>query len=1130
MKTTERLLSLTLGCALVACQSEPDPDRPGDPDPADDVTGEPSGGAPAPGTATGPARSVTLLTGHRVTVRGDRAVTVDPPAGGSTAVRSYRKAGHLYVVPVEAALLVEKGRLDRRLFDVTELLAQGYGDDRRTDLPIIVSYGAGAARVSGGAALAAAGARSIRPLASIGGAAMRAPKRDAAAIWTALAGANKAALADGVDAVWLDRVRKTVLDLSAPQIGAPAAWAAGLTGQGVKVAVLDTGIKADHPDFAGRIVDARSFVEGLPEPVDDFGHGTHVASILAGSGAAEDGRYRGVAPDAELLDGKVCDHFGSCFDSWIIAGMEWAAESGAAVVNLSLGGADGPEIDPLEQAINELTELHGTLFVAAAGNQGGCGGPNFLQVGSPSTADAALSVGAVDRDDLIADFSCRGPRVGDGAVKPDITAPGVGIVAARAPGTPVGDFDPVDQFYTRVSGTSMATPHVAGSAALLAQQHPDWRAAELKAALMASSRSTAGLGAFVEGAGRVDVAAAITAEVFTAPASLAMGQAPWPHDDDEPITRTLTYRNRGASPVTLQLSVDARDPSGAPADPGLFTVEPATVTIPAGGEAPVTITADTRTPGPDGDYGGVVVATSGDQTVRTPIAVGKEVESHELTVDVIDRLGAPIEIEILIIDIENNDFLFAMAGAPIRLRRGSYVVDATFFAGDPDRFHAAMLVQPRLELTGPTSITMDARLAEPIAISVPAPTARRALEVVDYSTPTGIGTIGAALLLSDPDGSFDAIYSAQIGPASSEPFITVISSFWAEPGTDPEFSFLDSPFTYNTSFLADEDGFPTGFSRRIRNSELTRIDNDYAQSNPAYLGATADFPGVLSSPGIIWGVSTFFHLPASRSSHYLAEIPDWLIVFRERGEDFFPDNELSRFDLIIPPAGTRTRDRWNQGVIGPSLSFEIPTSALIARDGDEIGLFGPSYYGDRGNHYGFSFLETGAARLFRDGELVGETSFPSFAFFSVPPEPADYRLEVQTVRGGQAQLSTQVDMAWTFRSETGDPRGLPVLAARFFPTLDDRNRAPAGRFFVIPVVISRQDEAPTPRLESLRIDASYDRGQTWQRALVVRVGDVAVALVQHPRRGGGTVSLRARATDRDGNTMDQTIRDAYHLR
>ena len=145
-----------------------------------------------------------------------------------------------------------------------------------------------------------------------------------------------------------------------------------------------------------------------PTPDDTVGHGTHVASTIAGSGAASGGKYRGVAPDATLLFGKVCENDG-CTDSAILAGMQWAAvEQHAAVVNMSLGGGDTPEVDPLEEAVETLTAQTGTLFVIAAGNDGVDG-----SVGSPGTADAALTVGAVDRDDELADFSSRGPRVGD---------------------------------------------------------------------------------------------------------------------------------------------------------------------------------------------------------------------------------------------------------------------------------------------------------------------------------------------------------------------------------------------------------------------------------------------------------------------------------------------------------------------------------------------------------------------------------------------------------------------------------------------------------------------------------------------------------------------------------------------
>ncbi|GAB3858608.1 hypothetical protein GCM10029963_58560 [Micromonospora andamanensis] len=215
------------------------------------------------------------------------------------------------------------------------------------------------------------------------------------------------------------------MEHSVPQIGAPAAHQAGFTGQGVRVAVLDTGVDAAHPDLTGRVAESRNFTEET-NPGDIVGHGTHVASIIAGSGAASDGRNRGVAPDATVLSGKVCEEYG-CTESAILAGMQWAAtEVEADVVNLSLGGADTPEVDPLEEAVNTLTEQTGALFVISAGNAGRAG-----TVGSPASADAALAVGAVDRDDQLADFSSQGPRVGDDALKPEITAPGVDIVAAR---------------------------------------------------------------------------------------------------------------------------------------------------------------------------------------------------------------------------------------------------------------------------------------------------------------------------------------------------------------------------------------------------------------------------------------------------------------------------------------------------------------------------------------------------------------------------------------------------------------------------------------------------------------------------------------------------------------------------
>jgi subtilisin family serine protease len=242
-----------------------------------------------------------------------------------------------------------------------------------------------------------------------------------------------------------------------------------------------------------------------------------VAATIASAGA----KYRGVAPDARVLDGKVCVTYG-CAESWILSGMQWAASEGADVINMSLGGTDTPGIDPLEEAVNTLSAQYGTLFVIAAGNS-----YSAETIGSPGSADAALTVGAVDRNEQIAPFSSRGPRVGDGAVKPDVTAPGAGSI-----GTPVGDN------HVALSGTSMATPHVAGAAALLKQQHPTWTGAQIKAALVTAAKPNPALTAYDQGAGRVDVARAIAQTVTADPVSVGLGLHEWPHSDDKPSSRS----------------------------------------------------------------------------------------------------------------------------------------------------------------------------------------------------------------------------------------------------------------------------------------------------------------------------------------------------------------------------------------------------------------------------------------------------------------------------------------------------------------------------------------------------------------------------------------------------------------
>lgn len=319
-----------------------------------------------------------------------------------------------------------------------------------------------------------------------------------------------------VETVWEDLPVHTMLDVSVPLVNAPKLWDLGFEGEGIKVAVVDTGIDAEHPDLEGRILLAKDFTGASPEAKDGNGHGTHVASTIAGSGAASGGKYIGVAPDAQLLVAKVLRDDGSGMTSQVMAGVDWAVQQGAHVINLSLGADGSCDGTDAMSAICDAAVAAGVVVCVAAGNAG----PGAATVGSPGCARQVITVGATNDADKVTSFSSRGPTK-DGRVKPDVCFPGYGIVAARAKGTRMGT--PVDAFYTSANGTSMATPHASGAAALLLQAHPGLTPAQVKERLMATAVDL-GVDANTQGKGRGDI---LAAHQFTAP-------PPTPEPEPEP--------------------------------------------------------------------------------------------------------------------------------------------------------------------------------------------------------------------------------------------------------------------------------------------------------------------------------------------------------------------------------------------------------------------------------------------------------------------------------------------------------------------------------------------------------------------------------------------------------------------
>ncbi|PWW63038.1 S8 family serine peptidase [Actinokineospora spheciospongiae] len=229
------------------------------------------------------------------------------------------------------------------------------------------------------------------------------------------------------------------------------------TGAGIRVAVLDTGFDLAHPDFAGRQVTAESFVPG-ESAQDGHGHGTHCVGTSCGPREPGDGPGYGIASAAEIYVGKVLSDGGSGSDGGILSGIAWAVENGCAVVSMSLGAATQPG-QPFSRTFERVATramAQGTLIVAAAGNESDRRTGAVAPVGHPANCPSILAVGAVDAAEAIAYFSCGTvDRIGS----VDVVGPGVDVLSSW----------PMPLRHNRISGTSMATPHVAGVAALIAQ-------------------------------------------------------------------------------------------------------------------------------------------------------------------------------------------------------------------------------------------------------------------------------------------------------------------------------------------------------------------------------------------------------------------------------------------------------------------------------------------------------------------------------------------------------------------------------------------------------------------------------------------------------------------------------------
>jgi subtilase family protein len=1111
-----------------------------------------AGTAPVIAKATrhdaGKATSVTLITGDRVRVvqgTGGRSTVAVEPAdipGRHVVFSAWTgPGGEVRVVPSDMAPLLGSV-LDERLFDVSELIREGYDDAHTSSLPLIVQHRPGAQA----AALGGASVRAGRELTSIHATAVGEIRSKAAAgLGADLAKAGRTALAGhkaagtlggalaGVQHVWLDgKVKAAGLDWNLEKINAPAAWSTGTTGKGVKVAVIDTGIDTTHPDLAGQVGASVNFSDA-PDTADHVGHGTHVAGTIAGTGAASGGARKGAAYGATLLNVKVLNDDGQGLDSSVIAGMEWAAQHGAKVANLSLGGRPTDGTDPDSQALDELTAQYDTLFVVAAGNGG-----SLRTIATPGAADAALTVAATDRDDAVTRFSSRGPRI-DGAFKPDISAPGDGIVEDRAAGTSLGT--PVDQYYTTLSGTSMATPHVAGAAALLAQEHPDYSAAQLKSVLQATSHTLGGSAPGVvfgsdQGAGRLDAAAALHQQVVPDRATFDFGRLLC--DSTTEMTRQVTLTNTGTTDASFDLSSQLTALNNLQAAPaGMMTLSADHLTVPAGGSKTLTLTLD-PSHALEGEYSGQVVATPAGGGAPLHLAIGFEKSDLcALHLSAVGLDGKPAIAYGPVLDLDTDHPTgvgIAEGGTTMLLPWGEHLAfTLSVEQMQPDgRLAAAIMNIPEITVTPGKHVVLDMRQASPVTADIPSRHVATATTYVNANRASadGVGHTAFSDLATDGPSDID-FYAGQTddpvvhGTLNTQHYFRLVDAAHATD-TAHATQVYDLAWT-GSSFPADMRHVLSG--RDV--DRLARIDARYHNLNYPQQ-SRGDFEGRLPSAG---GQPLFFLRPPQQQialpiqrTEYVSPDLDWQRWYFHKSSSNWAATQLMSIYPRHYRTGERTREDQLAGPFTTVGTGQLDAHQIEMTPWDMTDSAGNSLWGDGpgGSEPGWG----NETKTWQDGRLVADWSDVQAGFdMPAPSSPATWKVQRDITAPGKLTSGTDTHTVWTFRTRpiAEGSTALPLLNLDYRIPLDDSNQARPGHALPVTVAAHRAAGAQPSRITSLTVTYSTDGGHSWQKLNgALHDGRYHGVLPGSALTASQMVALHVTARDADGGTIDQTLNEA----
>ncbi|MGW0665635.1 S8 family peptidase [Streptomyces sp. NPDC002746] len=1094
-----------------------------------------SGKRPLVGTGTaasgGRQVTVTLVTGDKVLVTTDpsgrsSAAVLPRKDGSQPIVQTYQLGKDLYVYPEDASQAIAEGRVDEQLFNVSGLIRQGYDDAHTGELPLIATY-ENRVDVAATAPAAPRGAERVLSLPAVNGVALKADKDGAAAFWQDVGVARSRAAAP-LKKLWLDGKVKATLDRSTKQVHAPEAWAEGYDGRGTKVAVLDTGVDAEHPDLVNRVEAAKNFTDSA-DTADRQGHGTHTASTVGGSGAASGGRKKGVAPGTGLLIGKVLNDGGSGLSSWIIAGMQWAVDQKADVVSMSLGNSEiGDCADPLAQAAQQLSQNTRSLFVIAAGNLG----PGTETVSSPGCVPGVLTVGAVDRDDTTASFSSRGPVAVTHTLKPEIAAPGVDISAAAAGGRGI-------YAYQSMSGTSMATPHVAGAAAVVRQAHPDWTAQQVKAALVSSARTGGKVaGADQTGGGVLDVYAAVHQKALSALA-VQGGSYDWPQHASDRSTVEVPFTNTGRRELTLRLKVSGvHGNDGSDITSGIIKPEENKVTIPAGATAQVPLQINPAARLKASQYGAVtgrIMASGSGTHISVPVTLYVQPETVTLRVKVIDRNGKPAtgtsSLDVASLDSDEGERR-TNAGASeqtYRVRPGDYAISS--FVSTPDASNTpdsvSYLAHPQMRITKDSTVVLDARKAHQQSVHTNRPSILRGTTLSYTRTWDDTWLLSGTLTAG---GAVQKFYADIDGRARKGTF--EFRPTWRATGSQD-----GSSYVYNVSFPT-EGPLHSAHVHQPNDSRLAQVTETWHA-----MGKEADYTDALfllpsGSGDTRIPVSLFqtVHVPGTRTAYYTTGDEAW----SHGAMTSFPFAAFMSDQDRTYKAGQRSAEEWYDGPLRPGAARDVEGNLMLAaeRQGNLMGIQNALWVDGSGDHwtYGGSFGDLGKMSLKRNGEEIGRLVDP-YGVFKVPDEDSAYELTqtLEKIYTGDPNWlrSTAATTTWSFRSHREPDvysRGLPILHPAYDLPVDGMNTLPARGG--IKIGLSAEGHAAyTPgAITAASLSYSYDGGTTWTKAPTQQRRGKWTAVVDHTGATGQQVMLKVALTDSHHNAVTQTITRAYDVR